>query len=107
LSEWRKRGCQKWLAHRNSVDESFAISDNNADLAATGIDPDKLLLTLTGRQEASRPGGPGRARIPSFRSPLSGLARFTLIALTLQCPSLFSGLCALCVLGARNSLKLV
>ena len=48
MSEWRKRGCQKWLAHRNSVDESFAISDNNADLAATGIDPDKLLLTLTG-----------------------------------------------------------
>jgi len=48
LSEWRKRGYQKWLAHRNSVDESNAVHDNSADIAATGIDPDKLLLTLTG-----------------------------------------------------------
>jgi hypothetical protein len=47
LSEWRKRGYQKWLAHRNSVDESNALSDNSVDLAATGIDCDKLLLTLT------------------------------------------------------------
>jgi len=48
LSEWKKRGYQEWLAHRNSVDESFAVHDNSADIAATGIDPDKLLLTLTG-----------------------------------------------------------
>jgi hypothetical protein len=47
LSEWRKRGYQKWLAHRNFVDESNALSDNTGDIAATGIDPDKLLLTLT------------------------------------------------------------
>jgi hypothetical protein len=45
LSEWRKRGYQKWLAHRNFVDESNALSDNTGDIAATGIDPDKLLLT--------------------------------------------------------------
>ena len=48
LSEWRKRGYQKWLAHHNAVDESNAVHDNSADIAATGIDPDKLLLTLTG-----------------------------------------------------------
>jgi hypothetical protein len=47
LSEWRKRGYQKWLAHRNSVDESNAVSDNTEDIAATGIDCDKLILTLT------------------------------------------------------------
>jgi hypothetical protein len=47
LSEWRKRGYQKWLAHRNFVDESNALSDNTADIAETGIDCDKLLLTLT------------------------------------------------------------
>jgi hypothetical protein len=47
LSEWRKRGYQKWLAHRNFVDESNALSDNTGDIAATGIDCDKLLLTLT------------------------------------------------------------
>ena len=46
LSEWRKRGYQKWLAHRNAVDESNALSDNAEDLAETGIDCDKLLLTL-------------------------------------------------------------
>jgi len=48
LSEWRKRGYQKWLAHHNAVDESNAVHGNSADIAATGIDPDKLLLTLTG-----------------------------------------------------------
>jgi hypothetical protein len=47
LSEWRKRGYQKWLAHRNFVDESNALSDNTGDIAETGIDCDKLLLTLT------------------------------------------------------------
>jgi hypothetical protein len=47
LSEWRKRGYQKWLAHRNFVDESNALSDNSGDIAETGIDCDKLLLTLT------------------------------------------------------------
>jgi len=48
LSEWRKRGFQKWLAHHNAVDESNAVHGNSADIAATGIDPDKILLTLTG-----------------------------------------------------------
>ena len=47
LSEWRKRGYQKWLAHRNFVDESNAISDNSGDIAETGIGCDKLFLTLT------------------------------------------------------------
>ena len=47
LSEWRKRGYQKWLAHRNFVDESNALSDNTGDIAETGIDCDKLLLSLT------------------------------------------------------------
>jgi hypothetical protein len=28
LSEWRKRGYQKWLAHRNMFDESNALGDN-------------------------------------------------------------------------------
>ena len=47
LSEWRKRGYQKWLAYRNFVDESNALSDNTEGIAETGIDCDKLLLTLT------------------------------------------------------------
>jgi hypothetical protein len=47
LSEWRKRGYQKWLAYRNFVDESHALSDNTHGIAETGIDCDKLLLTLT------------------------------------------------------------
>jgi hypothetical protein len=47
LSEWRKRGYQKWLAHRNMFDESNALSDNAEGIAETGIDCDKLLLTLT------------------------------------------------------------
>jgi hypothetical protein len=47
LSEWRKRGYQKWLAHRNMFDESNALGDNADVLAETGIDCDKLLLTLT------------------------------------------------------------
>jgi hypothetical protein len=47
LSEWRKRGYQKWLAHRNMFDESNALGDNAEVLAETGIDCDKLLLTLT------------------------------------------------------------
>jgi len=48
LSEWRKRGYQKWLALHNILDESDATSDNAEVIAATGIDCDKLLLTLTG-----------------------------------------------------------
>jgi hypothetical protein len=47
LSEWRKRGYQKWLAFHNFVDESNALGDNAEILADTGIDCDKLLLTLT------------------------------------------------------------
>jgi hypothetical protein len=47
LSEWRKRGYQKWLAHRNMFDESNALGDNAGIIAETGIDCDKLLLTLT------------------------------------------------------------
>jgi hypothetical protein len=47
LSEWRKRGYQKWLAHRNMFDESNALGDNAEVIAETGIDCDKLLLTLT------------------------------------------------------------
>jgi hypothetical protein len=47
LSEWRQRGYQKWLAHRNMFDESNALGDNAEVLAETGIDCDKLLLTLT------------------------------------------------------------
>jgi hypothetical protein len=47
LSEWRKRGYQKWLAFHNFVDESNALGDNAEVLAETGIDCDKLLLTLT------------------------------------------------------------
>jgi hypothetical protein len=47
LSEWRKRGYQKWLAYHNTVDESNTVSGNVAGLAETGIDCDKLLLTLT------------------------------------------------------------
>jgi hypothetical protein len=47
LSEWRKRGYQKWLVHRNMFDESNALGDNAEFLAETGIDCDKLLLTLT------------------------------------------------------------
>jgi len=48
LSEWRKRGYQKWLAYHNIVDESNAVSGNTAGIAATGIDCDKLIVTLTG-----------------------------------------------------------
>jgi len=48
LSEWRKRGYQKWLAYHNIVDESNAVSGNTDGIAATGIDCDKLFLTLTG-----------------------------------------------------------
>jgi hypothetical protein len=47
LSEWRKRSYQKWLAHRNMFDESNALGDNAEVIAETGIDCDKLLLTLT------------------------------------------------------------
>jgi hypothetical protein len=47
LSQWRKRGYQKWLAHRNMFDESNALGDNAEEIAETGIDCDKLLLTLT------------------------------------------------------------
>jgi hypothetical protein len=47
LSEWRKRGYQKWLAHRNMFDESNALGDNALVIAETGVDCDKLLLTLT------------------------------------------------------------
>ena len=47
LSEWRKHGYQKWLAYRNFVDESNALSDNTEGIAETGINCDKLLLTLT------------------------------------------------------------
>jgi len=48
LSEWRKRGYQKWLAYHNIVDESNAVTGNTDGIAATGIDCDKLLLTLAG-----------------------------------------------------------
>src|ERR1700677_1763565 len=44
LSEWRKRGYQKWLPFHNIVDESDAVSDNTEVIAETGIDCDKLLL---------------------------------------------------------------
>jgi hypothetical protein len=47
LSEWRKRGYQKWLAHRNMFDESNALGEIAEVIAGTGIDCDKLLLTLT------------------------------------------------------------
>jgi len=47
LSEWRKRGYKKWLAHHHMVDEVDALSENAEVIAETGIDCEKLLLTLT------------------------------------------------------------
>ena len=47
LSQWRKRGYQKWLLHHNHVDESTELTADTADILRSGVDPDKLLLTLT------------------------------------------------------------
>jgi len=47
LSEWRKRGYKKWLVHHGMVDEVDALSENSEVIAETGIDCEKLLLTLT------------------------------------------------------------
>ena len=47
LSQWRTHGYRQWHAYHNIVDESNALSDNSEVIAATGIDCDKLLLTLT------------------------------------------------------------
>jgi hypothetical protein len=46
LSEWRKHGFQKWLIFHNIVDESDTVSENAVRIDATGIDCEKLLLTL-------------------------------------------------------------
>ena len=47
LSQWRTHGYRVWHAHRTIVDGTLALSDNTGDIAETGIDCDKLLLTLT------------------------------------------------------------
>ena len=47
LSQWRTHGYRVWHTNRTIVDGTLALSDNTGDIAATGIDPDKLLLTLT------------------------------------------------------------
>ena len=47
MSQWRTNGYRVWRTHRTIVDGTLALSDNTGDIAATGIDPDKLLLTLT------------------------------------------------------------
>ena len=47
LSQWRTHGYRLWHAHRTIVDGTLSLSDNTGDIAETGIDCDKLLLTLT------------------------------------------------------------
>jgi hypothetical protein len=47
LSQWRTHGYRVWHTQRTIVDGTLALSDNTGDIAATGIDHDKLLLTLT------------------------------------------------------------
>jgi hypothetical protein len=47
LSQWRTNGYRVWHVHRTIVDGTLALSDNTGEIAETGIDCDKLLLTLT------------------------------------------------------------
>jgi hypothetical protein len=47
LSEWRKRGYQQWLLYHLILDESDTLSGNADEIAETGINCEKLLLTLT------------------------------------------------------------
>jgi hypothetical protein len=48
LSEHRKRGYRQWLVIGATLDEASALSGNAERLAETGINCEKLLLTLTG-----------------------------------------------------------
>ena len=47
LSEWRKRGYQRWLYLHLILDETDALSKNAEQIAGSGINCDKLLPMLT------------------------------------------------------------
>jgi len=47
LSQWRTHGYRQWHAYHNIVDSTNELTDNAEGIAETGIDCDKLLLTLT------------------------------------------------------------
>jgi hypothetical protein len=47
LSQWRTHGYRQWHAYRVILDESDTTSEHSGEIAATGIDCEKLLLSLT------------------------------------------------------------
>jgi hypothetical protein len=47
LSQWRTHGYRQWHAYRVILDESDTTSEHSEEIAATGIDCEKLRLSLT------------------------------------------------------------
>jgi hypothetical protein len=47
LSQWRTHGYRQWHAYHVILDELDTTSEHSEEIAATGIDCEKLLLSLT------------------------------------------------------------